>query len=288
MHTGSPSLVTGPAWLARNWASEAGRGSIHDDATAREFGFRGGTVPADVHLNQFPPVLCRIFGDDWFKSGNLSLLYKNATTDGEPVRVFAETPESGDQQCRVWMERDDGLLVCEGTAAVGDHTRSELWTRDLRPCDPSSLEILRDLTPGQSLGCYDIVVPSKRQFSLFDAELISDPLDWYRSVSPWGGAIACPSTIVQQLWGVPIASLERSLGDHVGLFGAIEVGHINGPLFLDREYRIESELVCVGQSPKTEYFWFDSIARSPQGPEVARMRMMCRVLKPEVGTPSET
>ena len=50
----------------RETGRDEGEGGIHDDATATELGFRGGTV-GDVHMNQFPPVLLRVFGKEWFE-----------------------------------------------------------------------------------------------------------------------------------------------------------------------------------------------------------------------------
>ena len=179
-------LIKGPLWAGCNWAAEAGEGSIHDDVTAAELGFRGGTVPGDVHMNQFPPVLLKVFGEQWFVSGNLSLSFKNATVDGEEVQVFAEPLAPGATQTRVWMERADGLLVSTGTAAVGDHGQSELRRKDLRPCDPSELRILNQIEPGMSLGEYDVFVSPELQFERYDHNLISDPLAWYREASPWG------------------------------------------------------------------------------------------------------
>ena len=87
--------VSGPLWAARNWSADAGAGSIHDDDTAEELGFRGGTVAGDVHMNQFPPVLLSIFGEAWFERGNLSLSFRNATVDQERVRVLAEPLTDG-------------------------------------------------------------------------------------------------------------------------------------------------------------------------------------------------
>lgn len=272
-------IIEGPVWEARNTSIDAGEGSIHDNDTASALGFRGGTVAGSVHMNQFPPVLLEAFSFRWFESGNLSLDFKNATVDEEPVQVFAEKPEQGANQTRVWMERTDGMLVATGTAAMVDHSESELRARDLRACDPSDLRILRKLSPGQSLGHYEGVVSPDRQFALFDTEMISDPLNFYRTGSHWGGVIACPSTIVQQLWGRPMEGLRPSIGDSVGLFGAIEVGHVNGPMILGRNYVISSEIVCVGQSPKTEYLWFDSTARNDSGQDVVNMRMQLRFMK---------
>lgn len=273
-------ILEGPVWAARNGASHLGAGSIHDDETASSLGFRGGTVAGSVHMNQFVPVLLKAFGHRWFEVGNLSLSFRNATVDREEVQVFVEQPEEGATQTKVWMERTDGLLVCQGTAAMGDHSQSELRTKDLRPCDPSELRILRNVSSGMSLGSYDINASKERQFDAYDNDLLSDPLDFYRTGSHWGDVVACPSTLVQFLYRIPMQGLRESLGDAVGLFGSIEVGHINGPLVLGRDYHLESEVVCVGQSPKTEYLWFDTTAFQPDGGEaVATMRMQLRFMK---------
>ncbi len=271
--------INGPLWAARNWSADAGEGSIHDDSTAEKLGFRGGTVAGDVHMNQFPPVLQKVFGDQWFESGNLSLSFKNATVDQEKVQVFAE-PLAGDaNQTRVWMEREDGLLVCSGTAAVGDHSESELRTKDLRPCEPTELKILHGLSAGLSLGRYEVMASPEKQFDRFDRGLISDPLDYYRHGSPWGEVVACPSTFIEYLWGYPMKTLQPLVGESVGLFGAIEIGQVHGPFLLNRKYILESQVVCVGQSPQTEYVWYDSWATDEQGQLVALMRMQSRAMK---------
>ena len=275
----SETTISGPLWPGRNWAAHAGAGSIHDDATAAELGFRGGTVPGDVHLNQFVPVLLRVFGNHWFERGNLSMAFRNATVDREPVQVFAQPLVDNASQTRVWMERADGMLVGSGTAAIGDHGASELRARDLRPVDASQLRILGSLHAGMSLGTYEVEVPSERQFELFDTGLISDPLGWYRSESPWGGPVACPSTLVAQLWGVPMAGLRPYVGEAVGLFGSIEIGHVHGPLMVGRHYRLDSRIVSLGQSPRTEYLWFDTDALDAAGDVVATLRMQLRFMK---------
>ncbi|XOV88439.1 MAG: hypothetical protein ACFHX7_00830 [Pseudomonadota bacterium] len=272
-------IISGPLWSARNWSADAGEGSIHDDATAAKLGFRGGTVAGDVHMNQFPPVLQKIFGDSWFETGNLSLSFKNATIDRERVQVFAEPLAAGATQTRVWMAREDGMLVCSGTAAVNDHTQSELQTKDLRPCDPALLKILHRLSPGLSLGCYEVNASPDKQFERFDRGLISDPIDYYRHGSPWGDVIACPSTFIEYLWGYPMAGLQPLVGESVGLFGAIEIGQVYGPFLLNRKYLLESEVICVGQSPQTEYVWYETRATNEQGQRVATMRMQSRVMK---------
>lgn len=271
--------ISGPLWAARNWSADAGAGSIHDDDTAADLGFRGGTVAGDVHMNQFPPVLLQIFGNQWFERGNLSLSFKNATVDKERVQVFAEPVAEGANQTKVWMEREDGMLVCSGTAAVGDHSASELRSKDLRPCDPSELKILHRLHPGLSLGTYDLLATPEKQFHRYDTQVISDPLTWYREDSPWGDVIAAPCTVLEYLWAPPMAGLMPLVEESVGLFGAIEIGLVNGPMLLNRNYRVTCEVVCVGQSPQTEYVWYDSEAHDEDGRLVATMRMQSRAIK---------
>tara|TARA_X000000950_G_scaffold267453_1_gene343947 strand:+ start:3886 stop:4755 length:870 start_codon:yes stop_codon:yes gene_type:complete len=272
-------VITGPLWAARNWSADEGAGSIHDDATAAELGFRGGTVAGDVHMNQFPPVLIKVFGNEWFERGNLSLNFKNPTIDQEKVRVFAQQRNAGADAVNVWMERDDGLLVAKGTASVGDHSLSELRHRDYRACDPSELRILNRATPGLSLGEHHIHTSPTRQFQRFDTNVISDPLAWYRYDSPWGEPVAAPCTVIEFLWGVPMAVLANYVGDSVGLFGAIEVGFNNGPLLMNRDYRLVSKVLCVGQSPQTEFIWYETEAFNADNECVATMLMQSRAMK---------
>ena len=272
-------VITGPVWAARNWSADAGAGSIHDEKTATDLGFRGGTVAADIHANQFPPVLIKVFGNQWFEQGNLSLLFKNATVDKEQVQVFVQQPEPGASQTRVWMERADGMLVCEGTAGLGDPSSSQLRTMDYRPCDPSELKILHRVKPGMSLGTYEVVAKPARQFERYDKNLISDPLSWYRDDSPWGGPVAAPCTILEFLWGNAMRGLRPLLEEATGLFSAMEISHANGPMLLGETYRIETEVVCVGQSPKTEFVWYDMDAYNADDKKVVSLRMQSRAMK---------
>src|SRR5690554_6362968 len=81
-------VIHGPERSPRNNARHLGAGSIHDDDTAQKLGFRDGTVAGSLHMEQFPPLLVETFGEQWLRTGGLSLYFKYATTDGEPVRAF--------------------------------------------------------------------------------------------------------------------------------------------------------------------------------------------------------
>lgn len=65
----------------------------------------------------------------------------------------------------------------------------------------------------------------------------------------------------------------------VGLYGAIELRNINGPVFIDRPYSAGGEVVARGQSPKTEYIWYESFLDDADGKRVAEMLMQLRFMK---------
>lgn len=278
-------VMTGPVRRPVNAAAQA-KGSIHEDATASKLGFRGGTVAGSIHMDQFPPLLVEAFGQRWFERGSLSLYFENATMGGEPVRAFAAQPPAGakgaqDVQVDVWMERDpDGLRVAGGTASAGDpEETSELRRRDIRLSDPSELRMFSSLRPGGQLEAHDATLGGDEQRARVERGQLTEPLDWYTSGSPWGGPIPSPSTVVGFLFRNASRELGRHSGGAVGLFGAIEVRFVNGPLLLDTTYRLSGEVVGAGQSPKTEYVLFDTAADDSDGKRVAEMRMLLRWMK---------
>jgi hypothetical protein len=279
--TANDRVITGPVRRPRNLAADV-TGSIHDDATATALGFRGGTVAGSIHMDQFPPLLLEAFGDRWFEKGSLSLYFRHATTDGEPVQALLERPQAGagDVQVRAWATTIDDTLVAEGTAATGSPpVPSALRSRDLRPVDPAGLRILKALRPGDGLGEWHVQVDGERQQAVISQGAMTEPLDWYTGSSPWGGPIASPSAVVSLLYTDPVEGLREALGQHVGLFGAIEISFHAGPVFLDRTYRVTGEVTALSQTPKTEVLWFDSRAVDDVGTPVAEMRMMLRQMK---------
>ncbi len=66
----------------------------------------------------------------------------------------------------------------------------------------------------------------------------------------------------------------------VGLFGAIEVQHLNGPLFVETDYLARGRVLAVSETPKTEFFWYESTLTDPvEGTDIASMLMMLRFMK---------
>jgi hypothetical protein len=262
-----------PANLAQNAA-----GSIHKDEVAQKLGFRGGTVAGSIHMEQFPPALVAAFGERWFETGGLSTYFRNATMHGERVRPIVERPASdaADQQINVWMERDDGMLVLEGTASVGSPDEpSMIRDRVANARSGGDVRILEHLEVGRSVEG----VPTRLNLADVTArlEVLTEPLDWYSGDSPWGGPIVNPGMAVRLFRPVE-RSFDIRRNQAVGLFGGIEVRHLAGPIFADHDYEARGTVLAVGETPKSEFFWYESTI-SDSGTDVAEMVMMLRFMK---------
>ena len=291
-------VLVGPLREPRNLAANE-RGSIHDDAQAQRLGFRGGTVAGSIHMEQFPPLLVRAFGERWFETGGLSCYFRNATMDREPVRAFVELPLElnlegpavgtpvgvggpvvdpaalEDAQLNVWMERDDGTLVLEGTASIGSGgAPSMLRSKLAEQREAGEQRILGHLALGDAADPVPVRLTASEAKARLDA--ITEPLDWYTGDSPWGGSIVGPGLLVHMM-----VQAQRRMAlpaDAVGLYGAIEVRHLNGPVFMEQEYEVGARILAVGQTPKTEYLWYETTMRE-DSTEVASMLMMLRFMK---------
>lgn len=277
----TPRNRASTAWRAR--AGAAGgpvadpRHNIHDDATAQALGFRGGTIAGSIHLDQFPPLLMAAFGRRWFERGSISLAFKNATIDAEPVLAMLRAP-AGASQVEARMEREDGLLVAEGTAGCDEHEPTHLHALDLRPSPPGELRLLAGVRPGDPIRRRSFVAESGSQRERIEEGALTEPLDFYVGPSPWGPPIVNPSAIVQHLRN-GAEDFGPHIKDAVGLFSAIELRFSGGPLLCDTSYSLSGEVVAVGASPKTEYVWFDSHASGEDGSLVVSMRMQLRWMK---------
>lgn len=254
--------------------------SIHNDETARALGFRGGTIAGSYHMEQFVPLLVDVFGENWFETGCLSLYFRHATVDGEPVQAFAERPDVAGEpsQVRVWMHTEDERVVCDGTASVGAPQEPTALAERVVSSDPGQLRILADLRPGDRVDVGEVPLDGGSQLERVRAGAITEPLPWYADDSPWGPPVATPVSAVRLLFESVKEDIARRRGPGVGLYGAIDLRYLSGPLLLGRSYRVTGEIVAVGSTPKTEYFWIDTTASDGERP-VASLRMMSRIMK---------
>ena len=255
------------------------KGSIHDDATATKLGLRGGTVAGSVHMDLFGPLILEAWGERWWERGTLSLYFLNATTDREPVRAFMQLPPDGavDAQVDVWVEREDGMRVAEGTASVGNPSEpTALLRKPLDRFDAGELRILKDVHAGDPIATTQGMVTSETVAE--HLKFSTDPLEMSRA-SKWGKPVVPITSYIGLLYTQASAPVRRTIKDVVGLFGAIEIRNINGPLLVDEPYAIGGRIVSTGQSPKTEYYWYETWADDASGKRIAEHRMLSRFMK---------
>jgi hypothetical protein len=257
-----------------------GHVSIHDDAMAAKLGFSGAPIEGPTHFSQFDPMLHATFGNAWLERGCISAHYQNMVVEGEAVRAFVKRVPSGATSTVISAEKSDGTPVLVGTASIGpDYGVTEVGTRmaKLRPSGP--LVILSDVVVGQkgtangetvSLG-FDEPKGNLYPFSLNDKlKMITESSPWYTreggGASPWGKAII-PIEMISVLTQYTSHDAGfKTRGPAVGLFAALEIKLIDGPLFVGEPYLLEREIVALSQSKRTESNWiktsvFDAATR---------------------------
>ncbi len=276
--TENDDAITGPVREPRNTAINLGAGSIHDQATAQKLGFRGGTVAGSLHMEQFPPLLIECFGPGWLESGSMSLYFRYATTDGEPVLASAKRPE-GDSQTSIWMDNPAGDRICDGTASIGEvDMNSTLRQRLKKVPQPEDLRILANVEVGKK----GPTVPTRITQEALDSRLavITEPLPAYEDATIFGKKIMTPALQVQSMRPGEAALLPRNDNYGVGLFGAIELQAQNGPALVEHDYETHATILAIGETPKTEYYYYESLLLDPeQGKTVMSMIMMIRFMK---------
>jgi hypothetical protein len=255
----------------RNMAQEV-KGSIHDDATASKLGFRGGTVAGSIHMDQFVPGLLAIYGDAWFEQGSISLYFTQATVDAEKVRA---TVEPGPERARLTMHNEAGALICEGTAALGRDGRSELSGRfeAQTPAEPETLRILKAMRVGDER--HDLPVRIEPEALTKALETLTEPLPAYRD-----DRVLPPSHLVRLAHITRPEVMKDSARPAVGLFGALEVEQLAGPLRAGVDYLARTRVLKFSESPKTENVWYEVVfTDAKDGPDLGRVLYLLRFLK---------
>jgi hypothetical protein len=268
-----PTDIVGPLRTPHNTAAQS-RGSIHDDATASKLGFKGGTVAGSLHMDQFVPLVLKLYGEDWWKKGNMSFYFRQATVDREAVQAFAR---AGEPHARLWMENESHALIAEGTASCRGHdegTAVENLMKSQTQAAPGALRILKNVKPGDEVTGLEVTVSHEALERRL--ETITERLAIYETDK----AILPPSMNVHLFRGSAQEKLYKTDGPAVGLFGAIELQSINGPLRSETPYLVRAKVLALSESPKTENVWYRAWAADAKtGKDVNSMLMYLRYMK---------
>ena len=230
-------------------------------------------------MEQFPPLLIASLGDNWLNTGNMSLYFRYATTDGESVQASVKRPTANSQQIDIWMDDPSDNRICDGTASVNDPDLNSAIKKRI-----SSIPAAKDLRilANVEIGKAGPVVPTNIEQEKLDTRLavITEPLEAYTNAGIYGHKIMTPALQVQAMRPGEAALLPRDGNYGVGLFGAIELQLLNGPAFVDYDYETFAKVLAVGETPKTEYYYYESMLLDPKnGNTVMSMIMMIRFMK---------
>lgn len=268
------------AWRRPGNNSAHEEGTIHDDATARTLGFRGGTIAGSIHMEQFPPLLSAAFGRDWYRTGSLSLWFRNPSIDREPVRCFLRRASA--VTADVWMDNADGVRILDGTASVGAPDPDALVSRRLRALrPPGDIRMLAAVRVGSTVDGLTTRIPQGD----IDARLpiLTEPEPTFEDAAILGRTTAPLSAIVHALRVVEpfLAPVQGAPdGAFVGMFGAITLQFLDGPVFAETDYRARGRIVAVADTPKTEMVWYEATLTDPAtGRDVVSTLHMSRLLK---------
>jgi len=183
------------------------------------------------------------------------MYYTFATTDREAVRAVVKAPPPGatDAMMDAWIENADGKIVAKGTLSVG-HPAGTPYLRamPMEAAAPGALRILSRMSVGMAYPVEDGII-------LKGDGVVRDPTEMFRALR-----VVAPDKLNQPA---------------VGFYGGSEITIHNGPLRAGVAYRKTGEVICLGETGKTEFAWIDSALHDQDGVLVASMRHLNRWMK---------
>mmetsp|Transcript_13313 Transcript_13313/g.27681 ORF Transcript_13313/g.27681 Transcript_13313/m.27681 type:complete len:229 (+) Transcript_13313:2-688(+) len=171
---------------------------------------------------------------------------------------------------RVWLSFKDGSVALEGTASLGAAPGSMASSQISKVKPPKEeLLILKGMEVGQRSGRVKVCVRDwdmdlrKLGHGTFPYSVreklavITEPHPWFTeeggSPSPWGRAIVPPCVMHGVMY--PQRLPRGANPGSVGLLGGCELRMVNGPIFMGEEYEVQTEVLALGETPRTEFQW---------------------------------
>jgi hypothetical protein len=244
-----------------------GHASIHDDATAKKLGFKGGTIEGPTHFSQFAPLGFAIWGARWFSAGCISVHYQAPVFEGEEVTAFMRRPPPQELQAEIWMQRANGDEILRGSASVGPNFPLSALEQRLETLVPlADPVILADVAVGTKTNRSTVRMQADQHMgALYPFTLteklarITEPSTFYNSAAnPWYKPIVPLEMISVLMQYTAKDDGFKVRGPAVGLFADQEIRVTNGPIYVGETYDIEREVVALSGSRRTESMWVRS------------------------------
>jgi len=238
--------------------------SVHDEGNAAALGLSGAPIEGPTHFSQFDPIALELFGDEWFQTGCISSHFSTMVVEGE--QVVAQAARTSPSSADISAAKVDGEdTVLTGTISIAPHPETALEHRLANARPAGELFIVDQLFVGMTsdegrITAMDLTTDNGHLYPFS----LARKLDGITERSPWYDTADNP-------WGQPIVPMEmlsvlaNKVGDRMpvrqpslGLFLDLEVRLIDGPVFVDTEYRVDREVVGLSQSRRVESHWVRS------------------------------
>lgn len=265
--------------VARNTAAEEA-GSIHDDAYATRFGYRGGLVPGVTLLAYLTPSLIETFAEAWPQRGRLHARFVRPAYDGEALAVRATVSRrEGDYvtlACRIENEGGAACVEAKASCLLGDPPPAEHvpWRRGipaprpvrvapgggLPPLDPDTFVIGEELAP--------LTYRLSLDEAMAWAAQMDDGSSWYREASPFGGRpIVHPAFFARD----PIELLRHNFAYKATIHAETDLSyqHAGWP---DRDYTVYGYIADAYERKGNSYVVVHTMTVDQDGREIARSR----------------
>jgi acyl dehydratase len=122
--------------VAHNTATQS-QNKIHDDAVAKQYGFRGGLVPGVDDYAYLTHVPAELWGVDWLEHGTLSARFHKPVYEGDRIEVRPGPVVAGEGGDTIALELVDpeGTVCATGTAGM-PNASSTVAVADAEPLAP--------------------------------------------------------------------------------------------------------------------------------------------------------
>lgn len=188
---------------ARN-TSATSDNKIHDDAVARQYGFRGGLVPGATSYAYLAGHLVRVLGTEWAAWGTASISLVKPVYEGETVRlggvVTAAEGDSthGSLAVECWVDGLDGERRALATAGLSwgvprvPEPRPAFADVTLTPRRPEERRSITAATAPVGVPLPRVLLPADPQATVGYLDQIADTNPLFREGSPFGGPLMHP------------------------------------------------------------------------------------------------
>ncbi len=271
-----PGLALPPRTVvARNTAAHEA-GSIHDDAQAERFGYRGGLVPGVTLLAYLTPSLIAAFGEAWLRRGRLAARFRRPAYHDDTVVARATVSARYERgvSLRCAVERDGAVCVeAEASCALGETpVDTTPWRRGIPSGHPppaldGGLPPLsaETLSAGQELSPLTYrLSPDEAARWAADAD---DDYPWYRTESPFGGPVIHPACFARD----PIHLLRHNFAYKATVHASTDLTY-RGAGFPGRDHTVYGYVVDVYERRGHDYAVIDTLTIDEDGREIARNR----------------